>query len=177
MKEDAAAARPYPVSDSRTEGLYLEHAPVMRRIAIRKFGVPPADADTLVHDVFVNYLMMTRAIRADLRTYLIGAICNACRNYWRSQRTEGRVFSDADVATIDVAADKMLDGLEDHLTVASILAGLGERCREVLRRYYLEGEDTATIAAAMDTTSSNVNYMMHICRKRAREAYEKAQHQ
>src|SRR5688500_15309199 len=122
MKEDVAAATPYPVSDSGNEGLYLEHAPVMRRIAIRKFGIPSADADALVHDVFVNYLMMTRAIRADLRTYLIGAICNACRNYWRSRNTEGRIFSEEDLATIEVG---VTDDLEDHLTVASILAGLG----------------------------------------------------
>lgn len=152
--------------------IYLQHAALLRRVAIRKFSVPPADAENLVHDVFINYLVSTRTVRGDLRGYLVGAICNASRNYWRSRRSEGRVFADDEASAVDVLSEDIFNDLARNLIVASTLARLGARCREVLRRYYLEGEDTGTVAAAMNTSPSNVNYMMHVCRKRAREVYE-----
>lgn len=155
-----------------TGDIYLDHAPLLRRVAIRKFGVPAADAEALVHDVFINYLAATRTIRGDLRGYLIGAICNACRNYWRSRRSEERLFVEDDPAAADVVSEDIFDGLALNLVVASTLARLGGRCREALKRYYLDGEDTRTIAVALNTSPSNVNYMMYMCRKRAREVYE-----
>lgn len=166
-KQETGASRPGAIDE-----IYLAHAPFMRRVAIRKFGIPPADADGLVHDVFINYLIRTRVVHNDLRGYLLGAICNASRNYWRSRRSEDRMFSNDGEEVADVISEDLFEGLAVHLAVASTLAGLGERCREVLRRYYLNGEDTASIAAAMATTPSNVNYMMHVCRKRARGVYE-----
>lgn len=155
------------------DAIYIDHALLMRRIAIRKFNVPPADAEGLVHDVFIDYLTSMRRVRGDLRAYLIGAICNASRKYWRSKRNEHRVLTDDEFSASDAAiADDLFEPVALRLVIASVLAKLGSRCREVLRRYYLEGEDTPSIAAAIDTTSSNVNYLMHICRKRARDAYD-----
>lgn len=153
------------------DAIYLEHALLLRRVAIRKFNVPPADAEALVHDVFINYLTSGRTVRGDLRAYLVGAICNASRNYWRSRKTEDRVFADDEPAIDETVADDLLEGLTLKLVIASILAKLGPRCREVLRRYYLHDEETRSIAAAIDTTPANVNYLMHVCRKRAQEAY------
>ena len=164
-------AAPGPVVAGALDQQYIEHAPVLRRIAIRKFRVPPAEAEALVHDVFISCLLTNRNVRTDLRAYLIAAICNACRNYWRSRRSEDRVFTDEEPASDAVSGD-LFDGLAVNLVVASTLAKLGARCREVLRRYYLRGEDTPTIAAALETKPSNVNYMMHVCRKRARVIYE-----
>lgn len=140
------------------DAIYLDHALLLRRVAIRKFNVPPADAEGLVHDVFVNYLTKTRRVQRDLRAYLVGAICNASRNYWRSRRSENRVFANEDVVEADPpAADDLFEGLVSRFVIASVLAKLGTRCREVLRRYYLDGEETPQIAAAIETTSSNVN--------------------
>jgi RNA polymerase sigma factor (sigma-70 family) len=136
--------------------------------------VPPADAEALVHDVFINYLTSSRQVTTgDLRAYLVGAICNASRNYWRSRRCEGRVFSDDEPDEEEIpVVDDLFEDLVPRLVVASVLARLGSRCREVLRRYYLDGDETRSIAEGIDTTPRNVNYLMHVCRKRAREAYE-----
>ncbi len=160
-------------ASASTDEIYLEHGPLLRRVAIRKFNVPPSEAEALVHDVFINCLLIRRNVRTNLRAYLVAAIHNACRNYWRLRRSENQVFAGDESAAADVATDDLFDGLALNLLVASTLAQLGERCREVLRRYYLQGEDTATIATAFDTTPTNVNYLMHVCRKRARAAYEK----
>ncbi|HYI09736.1 MAG TPA: sigma-70 family RNA polymerase sigma factor [Thermoanaerobaculia bacterium] len=153
---------------------YLEHAMVMRRVAIRKFRVPPGDAEALVHDVFINYIASTRSVRADLRAYLIGAICNACRNYWRSRGSEERVFDDEGPAVAEVLSDRdLFEGVARNLMVASALARLNPRCREALKRYYLDGDDTRSVAEALATSEGNVNYLMHVCRKKARAIFER----
>jgi RNA polymerase sigma factor (sigma-70 family) len=54
------------------------------------------------------------------------------------------------------------------LTLNAALSRVGDRCRNVLERYYLESESTATIAEAIGTTPGNVLYILHTCRKRAR---------
>jgi RNA polymerase sigma factor (sigma-70 family) len=153
------------------EDAYREHALLLRRVAIRKFHVPLDDADTLVHDVFITYLVDTSVVRSNLRGYLIGAICNASRNYWRSKEVRDRVFVD-DADPLEPPDESFFDGLSLHLVLGATLARLGDRCRDVLRRYYLEGEDTQAIASTLDTTPSNVNYMMHVCRKKARAIYD-----
>lgn len=176
------SARPRPreslvglVSPSTNpEDIYLEHAVLLRRVAIRKFAIPAGDAEALVHDVFINFLAIPRRVTRDLRQYLIAAICNACKNYWRSRRCEERVLAAAErTSTQDVMSDPdLVAGLEANIMVASTLARLSPRCREALRRYYLQGDSTADVAAALNTTSTNVNYLMHVCRKRARSIYE-----
>jgi len=163
-----------PATAAAAGQLYLDYAPLLRRVAVRKFNVPPAEAEALVHDVFINYLVTPRRVMdRHLRAYLVASICNASRNYWRSRHTEARVFATGacDVARA-ASADEVLEGLARNLTVASTLAKLGARCREVLQRYYLRAEATPAIAAAMKTTAGNVNYLVHVCRKRARAIYE-----
>lgn len=156
-----------------SEAMYLEHAPVLRRIAIRKFGISPDDAEALVHDVFINLLVMPRQVKGELRRYLIAAICNASKNYWRAWRAEERTRAAAGRANEQEAApEDMLVGLSTNMVVATTLARLTPRCREALRRYYLHGEATPDIAAAMNTSPGNVNYLMHMCRKRARAVFE-----
>lgn len=166
---------PYEVTAGlNTTNAYLEHAAVMRRIALRKFRVPPADADALVQDVFINFIACSKNVRHDVRAYLIASISNACRNYWRSRKVENRVFVDNGANAVDelLSDHDLFEQLSTKVVVASTLARLHKRCREALRRYYMEGEDTRTVAAALDTSCANVNFIMHKCRKRARAIYE-----
>jgi RNA polymerase sigma factor (sigma-70 family) len=165
-----------PVSNMSDGGsvdeVYLQHATLLRSVAMRKFDIPASEADALVHDVFINYLATGRQRPKDVRAYLVSAICNASRNYWRSRRCESRIFSDDEATLDDVSAADAFEAVSMNLIVGAIFAKLGPRCREILQRYYLYGHDTPSIAAAMDTTCSNVNYLMHSCRKRARAAFE-----
>lgn len=157
--------------DEAADVLYLEHAARMRRVAIRKFGVPPQAVDELIHDVFVTYLVDPPRVH-DLRKYLIGGICNASRKYWSRRQGETRVFSDSEVDHDTVAcSDDVFEGLSTRLLVGATLARLSDRCREALRLSYL-GEGSTAMARALATTASNANYLVHVCRKRARKIYE-----
>ena len=159
-------------AEDAADALFLEHAPRMRRVAIRKFGIPSEAADELVHDVFVTYLVNPARVY-DLRKYLIGGICNASRKYWATRAGENRMFApdEPDEACAAVSED-IFEGLSTRLLVGAALARLGQRCRKALRLYYLMGESSGAIAQALATTSSNVNYMLHVCRKRARAICE-----
>ena len=178
MQVEPRAARPPAQSQLLAscgviERVYLEHAPLLRRVAVRKFGIPAADADTLVHDVFAAYIANPGAVRSDLRAYLIAAICNASRNYWRSKEVQERFFvSGGDEPPDGLSDDSFFEGLSLHLVMGATLARLGERCRDVLRRFYFEGESAGSIAEALETTAGNVHYVLHVCRKKARYIYD-----
>jgi RNA polymerase sigma factor (sigma-70 family) len=145
--------------------LYDCLVPLLRHIATDKFHVPRADADGLVHDIFLTFLTNPTNVR-EVRPYLIGAICNASRKYWRRRQSDDAVFGPSD--GIDEAIDmRSVDEVSVRLTVAATLARLCPRCRETLRRYYLEGESTASIAQAMETTTAYVFKLLHQCRRQA----------
>jgi RNA polymerase sigma factor (sigma-70 family) len=154
-------------SESTIESTYLRYAPILRRVALRRYEVPIGDVDALVNDVFATLITNPSVVR-DIRSYLIGGICNAARDYWRERHHEvplefadGTQFNDAAV-----------DGLAQRLAVSATLARMRARCREVLKRYYFEGEKKETIAAAIGTSPDNVLYLLHVCRRRARKIYD-----
>lgn len=147
--------------------LYLEYAPILRRIGRRKFAVPLADVDALVHDVFATYITNPSSVR-DPRAYLVGGICNAAREYWRERRREVSLDDGEDAAIPEAISD----GLSERLTVAATVARLRSGCRDLLRRRYFDDEATDSIAAAIETTPRNVLYLLYICRAGARKIYE-----
>lgn len=71
----AAAAR-------AAEEIYNAHAPLLRAVALRRFRIPAADVDALVHDVFASCFVNAPNVE-EPRRYVLGAICNASRQYWR----------------------------------------------------------------------------------------------
>ena len=145
--------------------IYDDHAPLLRAIARRKFNIPDAEIDGLVHDVFTSFLISVSRVR-DPRPYLVGSICNACRNYWRRRERDDSLFVEIDE---NAACDEDVQrDVSRTLTLNAALSRVGDRCRNVLERYYLESESTATIAEAIGTTPGNVLYILHTCRKRAR---------
>jgi RNA polymerase sigma factor (sigma-70 family) len=147
------------------DAIYDDHAPLLRAIARRKFNVPEADIDSLVHDVFASFLISASRVR-DLRPYLVGGICNASRNYWRRRERDDSLFTEIDENA--VCDENLQHDVSRTLTLNAALSRIGDRCRDVLQRYYLESESTATIAEAIGTTPGNVLYILHTCRKRAR---------
>lgn len=148
--------------------IYGEHAPLLRAIARRKFNIPDADVDALVHDVFATFLISAPRVR-ELRPYLIGAICNASRKYWRNQEQHESLFAELDEDS--VSGEDVQQAVHRALTLNAALSRIGDRCRNVLERYYLDREPTSSIAEAIGTSPGNVLYILHICRKRARAIF------
>jgi RNA polymerase sigma factor (sigma-70 family) len=163
-RESASKAAPNlaTIADATAgfDTIYDDHAPLLRAIARSKFNIPDADID-----VFTSFLTSTSRVR-DLRPYLVGGICNASRNYWRRRERDDALFVEIDE---NAAADENVQqDVSRTLTLNAALSQIGDRCRDVLQRYYLESESTGTIAEAIGTTPGNVLYILHTCRKRAR---------
>ena len=151
------------------EEIYRAFVPLLRKIAIRNFGIPPADADGLIHDVFVTYLANPSNVR-DLRPYLIGAICNAARQYRRRSAAERALFCTT-VVCAATPSDELLEGVVRNIVINTTLARLGSSCRETLRRFYLAGESAPAIALSRNTSANYILRLLCYCRKRARAIY------
>jgi len=154
---------------SAADAVYVEHAPLLRAIALTRFKVPSVDVDALVHDVFASYFVNAAGVRM-LRPYLVGAICNASRQYWRKRDAERAVLCDG-IPCPAAAEDELSESVARKVRIAAVLARLRPKCRELLRRYYLEEESTASIAASRHTTSATVLVLLHGCRKSARAIF------
>jgi RNA polymerase sigma factor (sigma-70 family) len=150
------------------DALYAAYRPFLRRLAVRKFNIPPGDADDLVQDVFATYLASASSVR-DVHPYLIGAICNAARHYRR--RDAASPFCDA-VPCAATPDDALIDEVVQSLTIAAALARLGPRCRETLERYYLLGEKAVDIARSRQQSANYISRLLNYCRNRARTLYQ-----
>jgi RNA polymerase sigma factor (sigma-70 family) len=163
----APAPSRLPVAEP-IDDLYA-YAGLLRSLAKRKFRIPHADIEPLVQDAFVAYLTDPSGIR-NVRGYLVGTMCNRCRNYWRRQVRERSIFGEmsADYQHVD---DTTLAEIADRLALQATLAQLQPRCRDVLTRRYLQHETIELIAEGFETSAAYVHKMLHLCRKRAIEIF------
>jgi RNA polymerase sigma factor (sigma-70 family) len=148
---------------------YTIYRILLRKIAIRKFNVPRPEADALVQDVFASYLAHQREVR-DVHRYLIGAICNASRQFQRKQDVERSLFCDADVCAA-TPSDALVSDIIRNVIIRATLAKLGHRCRDTLRKFYLEGMKPRAIAEERDTSYGYIRRLLTYCRARAQAIY------
>lgn len=153
----------------RFEEAYLQFAPLLRKIAVAKFGIPMADAEPLVHDVFATYFANVDEV-LDVRTYLIGGICNAARHHLRRADAKNALFCE-ETPCGAVPTESITAAVERKLIVRRMLSRVGGRCRELLHRYYLNGETTGAIAGDLEYTPATILMFLSKCRKRAQEEY------
>jgi RNA polymerase sigma factor (sigma-70 family) len=153
----------------RFEEVYVLYAARLRKIAIRNFGIPISEAETLVHDVFATYITQATSVRA-VERYLVGAICNASRHFLRRSDAADALFC-GETPCAATASDALLDEVARKLLLGRVLRRIDCRCRDLLQRYYLNGETTDAIAKELDSTPGSILVTLHKCRKRARDAY------
>lgn len=151
------------------EEAYLQFAPLLRKIAVRKYGIPLPEAEPLVHDVFATYFTNAGEV-SDVRPYLIGGICNAARHYLRRADAREALFCTENPCAASPAESILLE-VERKLLLRRLLARVGSRCRDLLRRYYVAGESTRAIAASLQFKPMTVLICLSKCRKRALAAY------
>lgn len=145
--------------------LYRAYFPFLRKLAVRKFGVPVDEVEDLVQDVFASYLANPGNVR-DVHRYLIGAACNASRQYWK--RKGSSPLSETCRPEAASAGDELIDGVIRNLMIGATLSRLGASCRDTLERFYLHGETTVSIASSRDTSPGYICRLLNYCRNRAR---------
>jgi len=162
-----------PVSTTERDPavLYLQHRRLLLLVAINKFRVPEADAENLLQDVFVSFLQSGRRVE-NVRAWLVAAVCNASRHYWRvHQRIEP--LPDDVVERIDPCSQHLAEQVALRMTVKQALGYLAPRCRETLRLHYFEGRSASDVANVLETTNRYAEKLIHNCLQRVREMYKR----
>ncbi len=157
-----------PAADD-VEALYIAHRNLLLYVACRKFRIPDSDAENLIQEVFLSFLQTGTKIE-NVRAWLVAAMCNASRHYWRAQ---GRMESLPDdfKEHCDPGSQGLADQFAMRLTVRQALDYLQPRCRETLWLHYFEGRSAADVARELETTNRYAEKLIHNCLKRVREIY------
>lgn len=162
-----------PVAPSTTadevEALYLKHRTLLLFIACRKFRVPECDAESLIQEVFLSFLQTDTKID-NVRAWLVAAMCNASRHYWRSQGRTESLPEDFDDRS-DPSSVGLAETFATSMTVRQAMRYLQPRCRETLRLHYFEGRSSGEVARELETTTRYAEKLIHNCLKRVREIY------
>ena len=168
--EGATAALPAQRSHADlVEALYVEHRSLLLWVACRKFRVPDTDAENLIQEVFLSF-MQTGTKIDNVRAWLVAAMCNASRHYWRaSGRTESlpEDFNDH----TDPCSHGLAEQYSMKMTVRQALDYLQPRCKETLWLHYFEGRSAADVGRELETTTRYAEKLIHNCLKRVREIY------
>lgn len=151
------------------EVLYTQYRMLLLSVACRKFRVPEADAESLLQEVFVSFLQ-TGAKIENVRAWLVAAICNASRHYWRTQGRAEQLPEDF-VEQSDPGSHSLPERFALEMTVRQALQYLQPRCRETLWLHYFEGRSAADVARELETTTRYAEKLIHNCLKRVREIY------
>lgn len=171
-KQASAAAEPVrgevkEAADVAT--LYNEHRTLLLYIACRKFRIPDCDSENLIQDVFLSYLQTGTKIE-NVRAWLVAAMCNASRHYWRAQgRTEP--LPDDYVDRLDPTSQGLAERYALLMTIQQAMQYLAEKCRDTLHLHYFEGHSAVEVAAVLETTPRYAEKLIHNCLQRVRQIY------
>ena len=149
--------------------LYEQYRDLLLHVACRKFRVPDPDAENLMQEVFLAYIQ-TEARVEDTKAWLVAAMCNASRHYWRQNSRTEQMPEDIGDHT-DPGSHGLADQFATSLTLRKAIRYLQPKCRETLYLHYYEGRSAADVAREMDTTSRYAEKLIHNCLKRVREIY------
>jgi RNA polymerase sigma factor (sigma-70 family) len=167
----APAQPPHPPSSAADDvaTLYVDHRNLLLFIACRKFRIPDSDAENLIQEVFLSFLQNSTKID-NIRAWLVAAMCNASRHYWRGQGRTEPLPEDFEDHT-DPSSNGIADKMAMIITMQQALGYLQPRCRETLYLHYYEGRSANDVAVSLDTTSRYAEKLIHNCLKRVREIY------
>jgi RNA polymerase sigma factor (sigma-70 family) len=169
-----AMPRPTRVAGQRAAGadvesLYVQYRTLLLSVACRKFRVPEPDAEALLQEVFLSFLQTGVQID-NVRAWLVAAICNASRHYWRGQGRSESLPEDY-LEHSDPSSRSLPEKRAMEMTIQQALGYLQPRCRETLRLHYFDGRSASEVARELDTTTRYAEKLIHNCLKRVREIY------
>lgn len=171
-KSQLRAGEPAPppsTAADEVERLYIEHRTLLLFVACRKFRIPDTDAENLIQDVFLSFLQTGTKID-NVRAWLVAAMCNASRHYWRASARTESLPEDFNEHS-DPHSHGLADEFAKKLTLRQALDYLQPRCRETLWLHYFEGRSAADVARELETTNRYAEKLIHNCLKRVREIY------
>jgi RNA polymerase sigma factor (sigma-70 family) len=163
----ALAIEPRPPVDVET--LYVQYRTLLLSVACRKYRVPDADGEGILQEAFLSFLQ-TGARIENARAWLVGAVCNASRHYWRMHGRNESLPEDY-LEQSDPVSHALPERRAVEMTIQQALGYLQPRCRETLRLHYFEGRSAGEVAHELETTTRYAEKLIHNCLKRLRDIY------
>jgi len=146
------------------DALYRQYRQLLLGIATGKFRVPVEDAESLVHDVFLSAMVRWSAIR-NVRQWMVGAICNACR-YRLRQVARGESLED-DMPEL-AAEPPYIDMLSAH----AVLSRVPPRDRAVIELRFNQGMTAREMGRALGCTPRAADRRLRRALERAANRFE-----
>jgi RNA polymerase sigma-70 factor (ECF subfamily) len=146
----------------RVTTVYQAHFTLLRFVARDRFGVPHADAENLVQEVFVAYLRHYPTIEND-KAWLLTATTNACRGYWRRNERRRELFEPEELTAANPES-RTASGVD----AKALFARIPNSCREILRLRFYDGLSGAEIARELQITVGYAKLKLHRCLQTAR---------
>ncbi len=137
-------------------------------MAAVKFRVPYADAEALVHEAMISLLSAGEAM-ADVRAWLVSAVCNGSRHYWRSRVRLVPLPPNLDDILYARQILPEIERIEKELIVRQALARVPSRDREVLYLHYFERHTVAELASRLGTTYRYAEKLVTLALSRLRK--------
>jgi RNA polymerase sigma factor (sigma-70 family) len=167
-----AETDPPDINELEFVQIYEANFGLLVSLAVRKFQVPFGDAEGLAHEVFLSYLKRRKEIR-ELHKWLIGAICNASRHYWRkNDRNIDQLDDEANSIHVDPVSAHVMDWLPARIAAGEALAVLSPRHQHILRLRYYEGYSIPEIAEELGVTAKYAQKLVIKCLRRAEEFFK-----
>jgi RNA polymerase sigma factor (sigma-70 family) len=168
---EAPAPTPVPAEVAEVDlgVMYVDYRMLLLSVACRKFRVPESEAENLIQEVFLSYLQAGTRIE-NAKAWLVAAMCNASRHYWRAQGRTESLPEDFE-ERCDPMSSAVAERVAQEMTVRQALGYLQPRCRQTLYLHYFEGRSAGDVAREMETTNRYAEKLIHNCLKRAREIY------
>jgi RNA polymerase sigma factor (sigma-70 family) len=152
--------------------LYVAHRELLLYVAGRKFNVPETDCEPLLHDAVLALLRMNGRV-GDPKAWLIAAVCNASRAYWRARARMNEVEGARIEEIADTPGSVDVDRIEREILVREVLRQMERRDRGVLRLHYYEQLTAREIAERLRTTTRYAEKLIAKALRRARTAYQR----
>jgi len=109
--------------------------------------------------VFVSYLKVAATIRTP-HDWLVSAICNACRYYWRCRAREAPLSPEM-LTRADPATENLEERLLTQMTVRAGLAKLDARSQRVLRLRFEDGHKLHELAHQLGVTEKRAEKLLY----------------
>lgn len=137
LPNDESGVRPAPAGAERVESLYRELGPMLRRTIVASFAIPQDEAEAMVQEAFLAYVMTSGPVNA--ADWISEMACGKARKYWLRELP-------AD------ASDEERRLLQEVIFNQDALAPLPPPARKAVRLRYHAGKTFAEIALELKVT-------------------------
>jgi DNA-directed RNA polymerase specialized sigma24 family protein len=151
--------------------IYEWAMPLMVGTAVSRFGVPQSDAETLGHEIYLDFLMKGAHID-DPRGWFVGAVFNASRAYRRRNARHEELPPDY-TQRADPHLTRVLDMWPDQLAGRQAFERTTAKCQLALRLRYFEGYTIPEIASELGITKTYAAKLVSESLRQAHRRYLK----